>query len=449
MRILHTADWHLGNMMHNVDRRKEQEDFLYWLSNIVKERKIDALVIAGDIFDTYGPPNWAQGKYYRFLASLINTSCRNIVIVGGNHDSGNLLDAPAELLDALNIHVVGTIANKRIEDRVFELIDAGGDVGAVCAAVPFVPEILLGEYCDDRKKCPTGQFSDVVYSRLYQEYLKEAQALRGDRNIPLIATGHLYAADLEGRYAGMEEEKRTDDGVRQMDVVGNLGKVHVNVFPNEFDYIALGHIHYQTRIGGSEKIRYSGSPFVMGFDEADMPHYVLLVDLPSERGTDSINVEKIEVPRTIRYKRLQGSIDEIMNQLQEIIAKASKENIYEMYCLEVYYNAQDALKLRTEIYNIDFPENVSLVSWKSKESTNGYQVDFGNHDIKSMSSIRPEDIVRQLVLSKSIIEKEGLTDEEYAKKQEEEVGRYMPYFMKAFEEALVNDAENGGQNENT
>ena len=449
MRILHTADWHLGNMMHNVDRRKEQEDFLDWLSGIVEEKKIDALVIAGDIFDTYGPPNWAQRTYYRFLASLIKTPCRNIVIVGGNHDSGNLLDAPAELLDALNIHVVGTIANKKASDRVFELVDESGTAGAVCAAVPFVPEILLGEYCGDRKKCPDGKFSDMVYSGLYRDYLKAAQELRGDRNIPLIATGHLYAAGLEGRYAGMEEEKRTDDGVRQMDVVGNLGKVHADTFPDEFDYIALGHIHYQTRVGGIDKIRYSGSPFVMGFDEADMPHYVLQVDLPAVGGAGSISVEKIEVPRTIRFKRLKGSAEEIIQQLQEIIEKAAGESRYGMYCLEVYYKAQEASELREAVNNMEFPENVSLVSWRSKESANGYRADFGSHDIKSMSSIDPEDIVRQLVLSKSKIDKEGLTDEEYAKKQQEEVDRYMPYFINAFNEALINNTENGGGDENT
>ncbi len=448
MRILHTADWHLGNMMHNVDRRKEQEEFLSWLSNVVKEREIEALVIAGDVFDTYGPPNWAQGKYYRFLASLINTSCRNIVIVGGNHDSGNLLDAPAELLDALNIHVVGTIANKRIGDRVFELKDKNDSVAAICAAVPFVPEILLAEYCEDRKNCPEGKFSDIVYSGLYREYLKAAEELRAGRDLPMIATGHLYAAGLEGRYAGMEEEKKTDDGVRQMDVVGNLGKVHADIFPDEFDYIALGHIHYQTRIAGIDKIRYSGSPFVMGFDEADLPHYVLQVDLPAEAGGRSLNVEKIEVPRTLRFLRLQGNIDEITRQLQELFDKASSENTYDMYCLEVYYNAQDASKLRKLIDETEFPENVSVVSWKVKESANGYQADFGAHDIKSMSSIQPEDIVRQLVLSKAAIEKEGLTEEEYAKKQEEEVDRYMPYFLKAFEAALVDNTEKGGRDEN-
>jgi len=187
----------------------------------------------------------------------------------------------------------------------------------------------------------------------------------------------------------------------------------------------------------------------MGFDEADLPHYVLQVDLPSEGGGHDISVEKIEVPRVLRFKRLQGSVDEIIKQLQELIAKATAENKYDMYCLELYYKAQDALKLRTEINNTDFPENVCLVSWKSKESVNGYETDFGSHDIKSMSSIRPEDIVRQLVLSRSNIEKEGLTEEEYAKKQDEEVNRYMPYFMKAFEEALVSNGQNGGQDENT
>ena len=443
MRLLHTADWHLGNMMHNVDRKKEQEEFLSWLTQVIRDEKIDTLIVAGDVFDTYGPPNWAMKNYYRFLASLLSTDCHNVIIVGGNHDSGNLLDAPGDLFNALNIHVVGTIANKNIKDMVFELKDENENAIAVCAAVPFVPEIFLGDYCEDRKNCNQGTFSDVVYSKLYGEFLKNALELKGDRNIPLIATGHLYAAGLEGRYEGMEEEKKTDDGVRQLDVVGNLGKVHVDAFPDEFDYIALGHIHYQTKVNKMEKIRYSGSPFIMGFDEADITHSVLRVDLGNTEAPHSLNVKRITVLDRICFKRLKGSVNDIRAQLAEIVNKANETDEYERYCLELYYNAEDTLALRALTEDMDFPENVSVVSWKAKEPSNGYQVDLGVHDIRSMSSIQPEDIVRQLVLSKVSIDKENLTEEEYEKRQQEEVNKYMPYFLDAFDTAL----KNGGSDE--
>lgn len=437
MRLLHTADWHLGNMMHNVDRAREQELFLVWLADVVKDERIDTLVVSGDIFDSYVPPNWAQKNYYGFLASLLNTDCRNVVIVGGNHDSGRFLDATNELLDALNIHVVGTISDREPEEAVFELEGKDGDTAAICAAVPFVPEILLDEYCKDRKQCAPGTFSDVVYSALYKEYLDKALELKRDRDIPLIATGHLYASGLEGRYEGVEEEKRTDDGVRQLDVVGNLGKVPVSAFPDEFDYVALGHIHYHTRVGKSDKIRYSGSPFVMGFDEANMGHYILCVDIGNENDPHAISVKPIEVPSPVSFKRLSGSADEIKDKMEEIIKQAEETDDIDRYCIELYYNAKDARTLRALTDEIEFPDNVNVVSWKVKDTDNTYHMDLGEHDIRSISSINPEDIVRQLVLSKTNLVQEDMTDEEYAKRQEEEVKKYLPYFMEAFDTALT------------
>ena len=438
MRILHTADWHLGNMMHNVDRTKEQEIFLDWLTGVVRDEGIEALIIAGDVFDTYGPPNWAQKIYYRFLASLLSTDCRNIVIVGGNHDSGRLLDAPRELLDALNIFVVGTIADKKPEDMVFELKDKNGEAAAVCAAVPFVPEILLNDYFPDRKECAPGTFSDSAYSVIYKACLEKAEELRDGRNIPLMATGHLYAAGLEGRYEGIQEEKKTDDGVRQMDVVGNLGKVHVNSFPEGFDYIALGHIHYQTRVDKREKVRYSGSPFVMGFDESNLDHYVLQVDLGEENDPHALHVTKIKTPQPISFQRVSGNPDEIKEQINKIIQKAEDSNEHEHYCIELYYNAEDAFALRTMVEDMKLPEHVSVVSWKVENSGVDFKTEIASCDIQNMSNLSPEVVVRQLVLSKVRIEKESLTDEEYAKRQEEEVRKYLPYFEEALDIAMKN-----------
>lgn len=457
MRILHTADWHLGNTMHDVDRRKEQEGFLDWLLQVVKVEKIDTLIVAGDIFDTYGPPNWAMKIYYAFLAALHATDCRNVILVGGNHDSGNLLDAPEDLLSAFNIHMVGNAANKSLKEMVFELKDSNGEVCAICAALPFVTDIYLSQFCENRSQCEDGKFSDIVYSELYKELLVIAEKKRNGRDIPIITTGHLYAAGLEGRYEGAEKETGTDDGVRVLDVVGNLGKVHVNSFPDEFDYVALGHIHYSTTVGKNKKVRYSGSPFVMGFDESEIPHHVLLAYL-NEDG-EPLNVKAIETPCPILYKRLSGSLEDIQNQLANIIDRASAETPdHEQYCVELYYSPSIAMELRDYVDELKLPQNVKICSWNVKRTKKKGTAGFEGEDIKSLRNIGAKEIFRQLVYAKSNIEREGLTDEEYKKKLDEEYEKLLPFYMKAIEKAKSeanvknvkeDDSPEGSADENT
>ena len=138
MKFIHTADWHLGNTMHDIDRTEETGAFFNWLKCEIESAGAQALVIAGDIFDVVNPSNIAKTQYYRFLASLLNTRCTNVIVVGGNHDSGTLLDAPAGILDALNIKVVGSINNRKVEDLVIELKDGGGDIIGISCAVPCI-----------------------------------------------------------------------------------------------------------------------------------------------------------------------------------------------------------------------------------------------------------------------------------------------------------------------
>ena len=441
MRILHTADWHLGNSMHEVDRTQEQEKFLKWLTKIIIDEKIETLIVAGDIFDVFSPSNWATKLFYRFLASLLNTECRNVVVVGGNHDSGNFLDAPGDLFDALNIHVVGNAENRDIEDMVFELKDDKGNTAAICAAVPFVSEIYLEDFCDGSDACPDKCFSDMTYSRLYKTFLEKALELKKDKDIPLIATGHLYAAGLEGRYEGLEDEVKTDDGIRQLDVVGNLGKVHVNSFPDEFDYVALGHIHYHTRVDKRDKIRYSGSPFVMGFDETETKHYVLRVDLGEENNPHALSVKPIEVPRSIYFKRLSGSPDNIKSDLNEVILKATSTTEFEQYCLELYYKAEDSKAVHALEKDIGLPENVRIVSWKVDVPENDYKTKLKSQDMRSLENLDSKTIIRELVLSHIRIERGDMTDKEYEKKQDEIVNIYKPYFLKAIEKAKGGNKE--------
>lgn len=337
MKFIHTADWHLGNMMHDIDRTEEAAAFLKWLKSEIEHVGAQALIIAGDIFDIVNPSNVAKTQYYKFLASLLKTNCTNVVVVGGNHDSGTLLDAPAGVLEALNIKVVGSINGRKVEDLVVELKDGDENVIGICCAVPFMRNLELEEfYKTDVRK--SGEGADDVsdedlLKRLYGDVYRYAVELRGDRNIPIIATGHLYASNLSGRNGDEREsgvdgnavENTVEDGVRE--VIGTLGNVDVSTFPGELDYVALGHIHYASMVAKNPKVRYSGSPFVMGFDESNCKRVVLAVDVkPNEAPV----VEKVEVPKAMRFEQFKGDLDTLRHCLRNL-EKELLQNPVETY----------------------------------------------------------------------------------------------------------------------
>ena len=324
MKFIHTADWHLGNTMHDIDRTRETGAFLEWLKTEIATVGAEALVIAGDIFDVVNPSNVAKTQYYKFLASLLTTKCSNVVVIGGNHDSGTLLDAPAEILEALNIKVVGSINNRCIDDLVVELKNGDGQAIGICCAVPFMRNLELEQFykscVGDRVGDEDGANDEDLLKHLYADVYRRAVELRGNRDIPIIATGHLYASNLSGRDSESVESvtaenvaNAIDDGVRE--VVGTLGNVDISTFPSELDYVALGHIHYTSMVAKNPKVRYSGSPFVMGFDEANCKRYVLAVD--AGLGVAPI-VEKIEVPKTVRFEQFKGDIESLKRNLRNL-----------------------------------------------------------------------------------------------------------------------------------
>ncbi len=331
MKFIHTADWHLGNTMHDIERSKETGAFLEWLKREIQEVGAEALIIAGDVFDVVNPSNVAKTQYYRFLASLLDTKCSNVVVVGGNHDSGTLLDAPAEVLAALNINVVGSINNRKVEDLVVELKDSQGNAIGICCAVPFMRNLELEQFYKSSEKSEDVSDEDLL-KRLYADVYRRAVELRGGRDIPIVATGHLYASNLSGRngedgasMAAGVSENSVDDGVRE--VVGTLGNVDVETFPAELDYVALGHIHYTTMVAKNPKVRYSGSPFVMGFDEANCKRYVLTVDVAPKCVPV---VDKIEVPRAMRFEQFKGDLETLRQKLRGL-EKELIENPVETY----------------------------------------------------------------------------------------------------------------------
>ena len=270
--ILHTSDWHLGRRLYGRMRYEEFEAFLSWLQDTISLQQVDVLIVAGDIFDTMTPSNRAQALYYEFLGRVSKSCCQHIVIVAGNHDSPTFLDAPSNVLKFLNVHVIGT-ACEDLNDEVMVLDDAAGTPHCIIAAVPYLRD-------RDVRSSSAGESADSKDANVikgirahYDEVASIAKAQQAaltkmhQRQIPIIATGHLFALD---------SKTTEDDGVRDL-YVGNLGQISADMFDDGFDYVALGHLHVPQRVGGREHIRYSGSPIAMGFGEARQQKQVLLV----------------------------------------------------------------------------------------------------------------------------------------------------------------------------
>ena len=413
MKLIHTSDWHLGNSIHDIDRSPESQAFLDSLRAQIVESGAEALLVSGDVFDTVNPPSWAQRQYYRFLASLQGTPCKNVVVTGGNHDSAARLDAPKDVLDALNVKVVGGLprTEEELGSIVFELRGASGAVSAVCAAVPYVRESELRNLF--------GDDSVEGLRKLYAKVYALADALRAGRDIPLIAMGHLYAA-------GIERVKNADDGVRE--IIGNLGQVPADVFPQGFAYVALGHIHRACRVGGRECVRYSGSPFVMGFDEAGQEHSSLLVSF----GGAEPSVEKLPVPRTLDFVRIAGDFERIRKELAALKAELSGKPGNPSVYVDVLLNAGERHNLRAELESIvkDAPfivlrYRMDSVAFPCRSLT--------SKDVSSVKDIDEHSVFRLLIRHKVLAD--GATDAEAEAKYKE--------FLPLYEEILgqLNEGE--------
>ncbi|MFM5808574.1 exonuclease SbcCD subunit D C-terminal domain-containing protein [Aeromonas veronii] len=303
MKILHTADWHLGHQLHGHDRRFEHDAFLDWLSDTLKAREIDALLVAGDLFDTANPPASAWQQLYRFLARLRAEMPRlNMVLIGGNHDSPSKLDAPHELLRAFDLHLVGSISRdsegKLETDRLLvPLQDREGKIAAWCAAVPFLRSSDLRV-----ESLEEGQDRLIEGVRqVYAEVLAEGRARCGE-DLPLIAMGHAYLA--AGQLSELSERRVLG---------GNQHALPAELFAGA-DYTALGHLHLAQ--SPAEGVHYSGSPLPLSLAEANYNHQVLEVTFAEGKLT---GLERIPVPRAVEMIRLpQSTLDDALNAIASL-----------------------------------------------------------------------------------------------------------------------------------
>lgn len=319
MRILHTSDWHLGQHFMGRSRQREHAALIDWLLEQVQLHAVDAVLIAGDIFDTGAPPSYARELYHQLIARLHGAGVA-LLLLGGNHDSVSMLSENLPLLRHLHTTVIAStgaatqhvvLLPQRAEPGSRETATPG----CIVCALPFIrPRDVLqsqaGQSAEDKQ-----QALQTAIQHTYAQVYAAAQARQAEleqstgQRLPIIATGHLTTVGAS-----------SNESVREI-YVGALEAFPTNAFPAA-DYIALGHIHQPQKVGGLEHIRYSGSPIALGFDEARQTKQVLLVDVDA-KGLQTVTA--LPVPRFQPLFSLRGTLESLPAILREAATQASTD----------------------------------------------------------------------------------------------------------------------------
>ena len=384
MRILHTADWHLGARLVERDRLPEHAAFIDWLIETLRSEKIDALLVSGDVFDAANPPQDAVALYFDFLKRLADLKTVKAVITGGNHDSASHLNAPRELLKRFDVHVFGHAGENNI-------VDLGG---AVVAAVPFLRE-------RDLRQATAGETITAVHEQVraaisthYAAQLAACRDLAQGR--PVIAMGHLTVLGAT-----------TSDSERDIHI-GNLGAVGADLFSG-FDYTALGHLHRPQKVANIETVRYSGSPIPLSFSEAADAKSVVIIDTQAShtaeirrpqsldskssslRSSNLCGVKLLPVPLTRALVRVRANRATLTADLANVPVGAWAEVTVKLDAPEPDLDRQvrEAAAGRFEVLKVlaDLPANAST-PWQSTAPT--------------LHDLQPRDVFRELLQEKQI-----------------------------------------------
>ena len=301
MKILHTADWHIGQRLHERQRTDEHEKFLEWLLNTIQEHKVELLLVSGDIFDTALPSSESTNLYYRFLYRLFDETDAYTVITAGNHDSARHLEAPREFLEMGRIYVVGLADDPA--KCVFTFPRNNPRVAV--AAVPYLSEGDL-RHLSYETEAERGERYRERFKAFYADCVAVMPA-----ELPKILMGHLF---VQGGAIGTSERNIQ---------IGGATATHASDFPDGVGYVALGHLHRpQTIKGTNYPIRYSGSPIPLRFNEASYRKKMYLLEL-SDDGTLAEDKE-INIPVFKKLCTVEG--DENC-----VLSAATKKNWKDTY----------------------------------------------------------------------------------------------------------------------
>ncbi|HBC6252547.1 exonuclease subunit SbcD [Proteus mirabilis] len=335
MRIIHTSDWHLGQYFFTKTRAQEHQQFLDWLLAQIREQQVDAVIVAGDIFDTGSPPSYARELYNRFVVAIRDTQCQ-LIILGGNHDSVATLNESKSLLACLNTTVIANVHTETPQAPII-LYQKNHTPGALLCAIPYLrPRDMINSKSGQSGADKQGALKEAIadyYQRQYQAALDLRKQL--NVNIPIIATGHLTTIGAS-----------VSDSVREI-YIGTLEAFNATLFP-PFDYIALGHIHRPQRVNKSGHIRYSGSPIPLSFDESAQQKSVCLIDFEQDKLAE---MTLLPIPEFQLLRTLSGSLQEIATQLEKLATQYNEMDT--TIWLDIEVSTQDYLSdIQTRIQEL-------------------------------------------------------------------------------------------------
>ena len=340
IKILHTSDWHIGKQLSRIDFSEDMNMFFDWLIELIEKQSIDVLLMSGDLFDQANPSQQAMRQYYLFLKRMVKLDCK-VVLTGGNHDSVQVLNAPKELLEILDVKIVGG-APVEISELFIEV--EKNDERLVIAAVPYlrdkdIRQSVAGETYDDK----ISQMR--IGLRNYFESINSYYSANFS-NLPFVMMGHLFVQGVS-----ISESEREIQ-------IGNQASIEANVFGDKANYVALGHIH-RPQIVGSDHIRYCGSPIPMSFSEKSDMKQIVIVDFDN----GNVKIEPIEIPVFRKLITLKGSILDIKNKLDNYQKVSVLSDLAELIVVEENENIE-SIQVLEQLLSEESFEGIELLKGK-------------------------------------------------------------------------------------
>lgn len=406
MRILHSSDWHLGQHFMGKTRQAEHQAFTTWLIEQCAAHAVDALIIAGDIFDTGAPPSYARELYNEFIVALRATGTQ-LVVLGGNHDSVAMLGESKSLLAHLNTRVIPAVADD-LNAQLLVLHNRDGKPAALLCGIPFIrPRDVMHSQAGQSAQDKQLSLQEAIHGHYQQLYaLAEQRRIELGGELPIIATGHLTTVGASA-----------SESVREI-YVGALEAFPTAAFPPAA-YIALGHIHRPQKVGGLEHIRYCGSPIPLSFDEAKQAKEVLLVEFA---GTQLSSVTALPVPRSQALVSVRGNLAELQSAITEAAEQGSVER---PVWLEVCVSADDYLSdLQTRIQAMT--EGLPVEVLRIRRERGNAQASLQGSAKETLDELSTDDVFAQRLSSETLDEElekrlQGLYRQVVSQLREEDV----------------------------
>ena len=306
MKLLHTSDWHLGKRLEDFSRIVEQQAVLQEICEIAEREQVDAVLVAGDLFDTFNPPTEAVDLFYKTLKRLSNNGRRPVIAIAGNHDSPDRIEAPDPLARECGIIFAGypnlVVPGFELDSGLKVLHSEEGFLELQVPGTSIPLRLLLTPYANEfRLKTYLGQENSEEELRtvLQKKWQELAEKYCDKKGVNLLVT-HLFVVKNGDE---LPEEPSDEKPILH---VGGAQAIYTENIPNQIQYTAIGHLHRMHRVDSAPcPVYYSGSPLSYSFAEANQQKYVILIDLEPGKVATVQEIELTKGKKLLR-KRAEG-----------------------------------------------------------------------------------------------------------------------------------------------